>query len=372
MRAAISSVGPLIGFIREDTGLSNAAMGWMTTIPLIGFAVLSPFAPAIARRFGTERTLVASLLLMTAGIAARVLESVPMLFLGTAAVGVAIAVCNVLLPSVVKKNFPSRVGFMTGVYSTTMTLVASIAASVSVPLAQGAGWGWRNALLAWGALSFVGLLIWLPLARSRSGNGSGGAKQAPGKGPNVWKSGLAWQITLFMGFQSFNFYVCVAWLPDILIGKGWSPEHAGFMLSLMQLSGIPFNFLIPTIAEKLKNQKAVAAGGAFVSLLGYVGLLTADSAVLTISVVLMGAGQGICISLALMLIAVRARNAGQAASLSGMVQSMGYTLAALGPLGLGLLHDAVSSWTLPIFALAGSSIVMIFAGIGAGRNRYVS
>lgn len=171
MRAAIASVGPLIGFIRDDTGLSNGAVGWLTTIPLIGFAVLSPFAPSLARRYGTERTLVATLALMTIGIGLRAFDSVPLLFVGTAGVGIGIAVCNVLLPSIVKQNFINRVGFMTGLYSMTMSIFASIAAGISVPLSQGAGWGWRNTLLVWAALSLLGLLIWLPMARSSQARG---------------------------------------------------------------------------------------------------------------------------------------------------------------------------------------------------------
>lgn len=377
MRAAISSVGPLIGFIRDETGLTSGAMGWMTTIPLIGFALLSPFAPAIARTIGTERTIAASMLILTAGIAVRTADSVAMLFLGTAAVGVAIAVCNVLLPSIVKKHYENRAGLMTGVYSMTMTLFAAFASSVSVPMADGWGFGWRNALLVWGVLSLAGLLLWLPLARSGE-RGSGpsaaniGAKDVHGTGPMPWRSGLAWQITVFMGFQSFNFYVCVAWVPDILIGKGWTPENAGFMLSLMQLSGIPLNFLVPTIADKLKDQRLFAAAGAAISLIGYTGLLTNVAATLTASIVLIGLGQAVSISLALMFIAVRARNAAQSAALSGMVQSIGYALAALGPICMGILHDRLSSWSWPIFVMIAASAIMIAAGYGAGRRKYVA
>lgn len=371
MRAAITSVGPLIDFIRDDTGLTNAAIGWMTTIPLIGFAVLSPFAPAIARGIGTERTLALSLLIITIGIGLRTVNSVPLLFIGTGLVGIAIAVSNVLLPSIVKKNFMNRIGLMTGLYSMTMTIFASIAAAISVPLAQGAGWGWRNALLVWAAISLIGFFVWLPLVRS--GRAQAARINAAGaeRGKNVWTSGLAWKITLFMGFQSFNYYVSVAWLPDILLSKGWSAENAGYMLSLMQLTGIPFNFLIPTIAERLKDQRSAAIAGALISLAGYAGLLSTHSSVLTISIILMGIGQGICISLALMFIALRAKNATQAAALSGMAQSMGYALAALGPICMGLLHDAVSTWIWPIAALMVSSLVMILSGIGAGRNRYI-
>lgn len=371
MRAGITSVGPLIDFIRDDTGLTNAAIGWMTTIPLIGFAVLSPFAPAIARGIGTERTLALSLLIMTIGIGLRAVHSVPLLFIGTGLVGIAIAVSNVLLPSIVKKNFMNRIGLMTGLYSMTMTIFASIGAAISVPLAQGAGWGWRNALLVWAAISLIGFMVWLPLVRS--GRAQTARINAAGteRGKNVWTSGLAWKITLFMGFQSFNYYVSVAWLPDILLSKGWSAENAGYMLSLMQLTGIPFNFLIPTIAERLKDQRSAAIAGALISLVGYAGLLSTHSFVLIVSVVLMGIGQGICISLALMFIALRAKNATQAAALSGMAQSMGYTLAALGPICMGLLHDAVSTWIWPIVALMVSSMVMFVSGIEAGRNRYI-
>lgn len=371
LRTAIASVGPLIGFIRDDTGLSNGAIGWITTIPLIAFALLSPFAPSIARTVGTERTLVASLLVLTLGIGIRAIDSVPLLFIGTAGIGIAIAICNVLLPSIIKQKFVNRIGFMTGLYSMTMSIFASIAAGVSVPLAEGVGWGWRNSLLVWGALSLLGMLVWLPLIRSGAPRAGGKHHAKSEKGTNVWTSGLAWKITIFMGLQSLNYYVSVAWLPDILLSKGWSPINAGWMLSVMQLVSIPITFLIPTAAERMKDQRLAAASGAIISFVGYAGLLFGHPAIVTAAVVLMGIGQGICISLALMFIALRAKSAVQAATLSGMSQSMGYTLAALGPICLGMLHDVTASWTWPIAALLVSSFVILLAGIGAGRNRHV-
>ncbi len=371
MRAAITSIGPLTGAIRESTGLSTGAMGWLTTIPLIGFALFSPIAPAFARKFGIERTLVVTLLIMTAGIVIRTVDSTPMLFLGTAGVGVSIAICNVLLPSIVKKNFPNSIGLMTGLYSMTMGLVASIAAAVSVPLAQGAGLGWRYALLVWAAVSMLGFFAWLHQARSAKARISAGSAELRQRRSNVWASGLAWKITLFMGLQSFNFYVAVAWLPDMLISKGLTPEHAGYMLSLMQITGIPFNLLIPTIAERMKDQRLAAAAAGLVSLAGYLGLFANDALPLTAAVILMGIGQGASISLALMFFALRTRHATDAAALSGMAQSMGYALAALGPIGLGLLHDATGAWTWPIAVMAAVGSVMTIFAIASGRKRYV-
>lgn len=371
MRAAITSIGPLTGAIRDDTGLSNGPMGWLTTIPLLGFALLSPLAPVIARKFGTERTLAASLLLMTFGIAIRTVPAIPPLFIGTAGIGISIAVCNVLLPGIVKKSFPRRIGLMTGLYSMTMGLMASIAAAVSVPLAQGAGLGWRNALLVWGGMSVVGFCAWLVQFQSAKVRIGGSPAEPRLRRANVWKSALAWKITLFMGLQSFNFYVAVAWLPDILISKGWSPEHAGYMLSLMQITGIPFNLLIPTVAERMKDQRLVTVAAGLLSLAGYIGLFANQALPLTIAVVLMGIGQGASISLALMFFGLRTKHAADAASLSGMAQSIGYALAALGPIGLGLLHDAAGSWTWSVAVMVVVGSAMTVFGLSSGKKRNV-
>ena len=371
MRASITSIGPLTGWIREDTGLSNGAMGWLTTIPLLGFALLSPFAPAAARKFGTERTLAAALLIMTVGISARAIHSVPMLFLGTAGIGISVAVCNVLLPGIVKKNFTNRIGLMTGLYSMTMGLFAAIAAGISVPLTQEAHLGWRNALFVWAALSLIGLLVWLILAQTVKSQAVVHTAGKQEQRTNVWASRLAWKITLFMGLQSLNFYVAVAWLPDILISKGWSPEHAGYMLSLMQLTGIPFNLLIPTLAERMKDQRLATAAATLACFAGYTLLFANHSGALTLAVILMGIGQGACISLALMFFALRTKHASDAAALSGMAQSIGYALAALGPIGLGLLHDAAGSWAWPITVMAASGFVMTLFGLASGRKRQV-
>ncbi len=371
MRAAITSVPPLAAMIRESTGLSTSAMGWLTTIPLIGFAIFSPLAPAFARKFGIERTLAANLLIMTAGIAIRGAASVPMLFVGTIGIGIAIAVCNVLLPSIVKKNFTNSIGLMTGLYSMTMGLVGAISAATSVPLAQRAGLGWSNTLLVWGAVSMLGFCAWLIQARAARTRANVGTAESGHRRTNVWTSGLAWQITLFMGLQSFNFYIAVAWLPDMLISKGFTSEHAGYMLSLMQIMGIPVNLLIPIIAERMKDQRLAIVAAGLVSITGYIGLFSNEAASLTAAVVLMGLGQGASISLLFMLFALRTKHAADAAALSGMAQSMGYVLAALGPIGLGLLHDATGSWKWPIAVMVTIGCAMTIFGMASGRKRYV-
>ncbi|HEX2186857.1 MAG TPA: MFS transporter, partial [Chloroflexota bacterium] len=228
LRPALTSVAPLIGEIRAGTGVSNGVAGLLTTLPLLAFALLSPVAPRLARAIGMRRVLLLSLLALAAGILARSSGTLAALFLGTALLGAAIAVGNVLLPSIVKREFPERVGLMTSVYSTALGISAALAAGVSAPVAQLVGW--RAALALWAIPAFVAAVAWLP------GPGSGRTGSAPdvshrGVG-GLWRSGLAWQVTLFMGLQSLAYYVALTWLPEILIDEGLSVARAGWMLGL--------------------------------------------------------------------------------------------------------------------------------------------
>jgi CP family cyanate transporter-like MFS transporter len=376
LRAALTSVGPLTGQIRADTGISGGAAGLLTTLPLICFAALSLFAPALARRFGTRRVLTGGLILLAAGIALRSAPPVAALFAGTVVLGLAIAVANVLLPSLVKRDFPAHAGLLTGVYITVMNSGAALGSGVSVPLARLEDFGWRGALGVWAPLALVAAVVWLCLLRGDRPEGSPVGDTPSSRGERsyggLWRSPLAWQVTLFMGLQSLVFYASIAWLPEVLQGDGLSAAQAGWMVSLMQFVGIPASLFAPILAGRRPSQRGLLAAAALLSGAGVLGLLLPGGAATALWVSLLGLGQGASISLALTLFALRTADAREAAALSGMAQSVGYLLAASGPFLFGVLHDLTRSWSLPLAALFAAAVGVLFAGLGAGRDAYVT
>jgi len=383
LRAAITSVGPLVGEIRADTGISHGLAGLITTLPLLAFAALSSLAPRIGRRFGIERTLLASLVVLAAGILLRSSGPVAALFGGTALLGLAIAAGNVLLPGLVKRDFPDRTGWMTGLYGGAMGGMATIAVALSVPLADRAGLGWRGSLVCWAAPAAAAALVWVPLARRHAAPGSPatpGSSATPGPPaadpagapPSLWRSGLAWQVTLFMGLQSLVFYSTIAWLAEILRDRGLSASGAGWLVSVAQLAGLVTSLAVPPIATRRPSQRVHASASALVSLAGYSGLLLSGRGLLPLWCVLMGLGQGGLFSLALTMFALRAPDARRAAELSGMAQTVGYLLAATGPAALGLVHDLTGAWTVPLAGLAATTVVILLAGLAAGRDALVA
>ncbi|MBE1443374.1 CynX/NimT family MFS transporter [Paenibacillus sp. OAS669] len=367
LRASITVVGPLTSTIRAETGLSNVLASLLTAFPLLAFALLSPLAPGIARRIGTEKTLFASLIALTLGILLRSVPGVAPLFIGTAVMGAGIAVGNVLLPSLIKRDFPGKVGLLTGLYSMSMSTWAALASGISVPISSGLGLGWRGSLGCWAVLSIAGLIVWLPQLRSTQSKSTAAAAQSASI--SLWRSRLAWQVTLFMGLQSLAFYVTIAWLPAILHDRGMSPTTAGWMLSLMQAVSLPFSFIMPTLAGRRASQRGLVAFSACSALLGYVGLLlTSSPSIAPLWIVLIGIGQGGSISLALAFFALRSATPAQAAVLSGMAQSLGYLLAAVGPILIGWLHDLTGAWSAPLLVLIIATALYLMCGIGAGRN----
>ncbi|GED26099.1 putative transporter YycB [Brevibacillus agri] len=370
MRSPLTAVGPLVGSIQGDLGLSNGMSGLLTTVPLLAFALLSPLAPGIGHRFGTERTLFAGLLVVLIGLILRSSGFVFTLFAGTALIGAGIAICNVLLPGLVKQRFPQKAGLMTSVYTTTMSMCAALASGISIPLASTGGWGWQGSLFSWALPVLFAIAVWLPQLRA---DGSQPGKSTGEKSKQgLWSSLLAWQVTLFMGLQSFLFYCTIAWLPTLLQQHGISQTSAGWMLSLVQAVSLPASFFTPVLASRLTNQRLLAAVVGLFSLVGFGGLLLGTSELLLyLCLLLLGLSQGACISLALTFIVIRAKDVRQAARLSGMDQSVGYLLAAVGPIFVGFLYDLQHSWTVPLSLLCLVSVLVVTSGIGAGRNQTV-
>ncbi len=369
LRAGITSVGPLIGIIREDTGISNGLAGMLTTLPLIAFAILSPFAPGFARRFGMETTLLLSMIVLTFGIWIRSISSPWTLMLGTALLGMAIAVGNVLLPSLVKRDFPRNIGLMTGTYSMSMNMVAATASGVSIPLALQPQLGWQGSLVVWSTLSILAIIVWII---QRRGAEPVSTISSSSRGKNIMKSKLAWSITLFMGLQSLTFYVNVAWLPEILHSQGMDYAAAGWMLSILQFVSLPFSFIIPVLAGRRPNQRLLVLISAICMFSGYAGLLAGIQSMNLLWVILIGISGGTNFSLALMFFTLRTRTAEEAAALSGMAQSLGYLLAATGPILIGFLHDLTRGWDVPLMILAGVVVVLFIFGFGAAKPGYIS
>ncbi|MBU5300441.1 MFS transporter [Clostridium sporogenes] len=370
LRAPLTSVGPLVKFIRDNLHISNTLAGMITTLPLFAFALFSPVAPRLGRKFGVELVLLLSVIFLTVGIILRSLSGVAGLFIGTAIIGLAISVANVLIPSLIKRDFPEKIGVMTGIYSISMNTFGAIASGISVPIATRLGLKWSGALGIWGILSFISIILWLPQVK---GNDEGVSEdhKTISSNVNLWKSSLAWQVSLFMGLQSLVFYSMVAWMPEILMQKGMSSNKAGWMLSLMQLALIPFTFIVSVLAGRRSNQRSLVISGCLFILIGIAGLLYGSSQFVFLWIIILGIGGGFAFSLSMMFFSLRTENSNEAAQLSGMAQSLGYLLAAFGPILFGFLHDVTNSWKVPLQTLIGITVLLFIFGLGASRNRYV-
>ena len=367
LRAPITAVGPVVDLIRADVTADSAVLGLLTTIPLLMFALVSPFTGGVSARLGAGRTILLSLVAVLFGILIRSYAGAPGLFAGTLLLGVGISFGNVLIPSVIKDRFADRIGPVTGVFTMCMSCFAGIASGVSLPLAA-SGLGWRHALAVWAILAAATFLFWLPQRRLRIAQGTGSG--APGAA--VLHSPTAWWVTAFMAMQSTVFYCFVAWLPAILRERGIDAAVSGYYALGYQLIGIPASFFIPTIAARLPDQRGLIASLATVYAAGLAMVLLGQTAgILLCGTLICGFSTGACFSLCMLLISLRARNAADAARLSGMVQSIGYAVAAVGPLAMGALHDATGSFALPVGILLGLTALMLFSSRFVGRARFV-
>ena len=362
LRPAVAGVGPVL----PDLPLSGGAAAVLTTLPVLCFGLLATAAPRLTRRFGIEVVLVGCLVALAVGAAGRVLDGAAALFAGTVVAGGAIAVGNVLLPPLVKRDFPDRTGLMMGVYPMAVSGAAAVAAGLAVPVADASGLGWRAALGVWAVPAAVAAVAWLPRLRGRTRPAA-----APPAGSSLLRSPLAWQVTVFFGLQSLSFYAVLGWLPSMYRDFGASPAVAGFLLSLSGLVQIPVSLVLPGLAGRARQQVAYAVGATVLIGVGLAGVLLAPLAAPYLWVVLVGTGQGACFALGLNLFVLRTRDVAQTARVSAMAQSVGYTLCAFGPLLVGLLHEAAGSWTPALVLLLALLVPQLACGALAGRDRTV-
>ena len=326
--------------------------------------MVSVFTPVVTRRLGLEGALGLALVLIGVGTGVRYVSSVSLLFGGTLLLGVGIALGNVLLPALVKRDFPDRSGPMTSLYSSAMGIAATAAAGVSVPLAVAIGW--RGALAAWAVLAAIALAVWLPqLAHRQPPPQRGTALRAL---RDLGRSRLAWTVALFMGLQSLTFYVVLAWLPDLLQSRGMSAADAGWMLALSQAAGIAGSATFPIWAGRMRDQTPIIWFIIVVEGFSIGGLFLSGTGLIALWVTALGLVLGGSFGLSLLLLVLRADTPETAAALSGMAQSVGYLVAATGPPLFGWLYDLTGGWTVPLVSLLVVLALKLATGLRAARD----
>jgi CP family cyanate transporter-like MFS transporter len=367
LRPAIVAVSPLLTEIQATFGLSSAGVGLLSTLPLLCFGLLAPLAPRLVHRFGSGVVLLGCLFTLLAGVLVRSLPTLAGLFLGTLLIGIGVAIANVLMPGILKQDFPDHVGIMVGLYTMMLSAGAAFAAGTTVPLYRVLGRNWHLAVGFWALPVALAIVLWLP---SRAlGRRAPSVQRRPISG--LWRSSVAWSLTIFMGLQSLEFYATVTWLPTIFRDRGTPSETAGLLLALVSIVGMLGAFVAPWIAHKMTDQRLGVAIGTGTMALGIAGLLVDPHHLDVLWAVLLGWGQGSSIGLALMMMVVRASSRDEAMALSGMVQGLGYLIASVGPVLIGGLLDFSHGWSVPLIVLLVLLGFQAIAGDYAARDRTV-
>ena len=371
LRPAVVAVAPLIDEIRTDLGISSSVTSLLTTLPLVCFGLGALGAARLSRRLGPETVLLGALVLLAGGIVLRLVPGAAALLGGTLLAGAAIALGNVLVPALIKRDFTGRaLGRMLGAETVMISAGGAVSAAVTVPLERAFGLSWRPTLALWAIPVVVAVALWVPgTLRARRRPSAAGPDRPPSRAP--WRSPLAWQVTLLMGLQSLHFYAVTTWAPTVFVDRGFTPVQGGLLLALAGAVSLPANYLTPVLAARRPTQHHLVVALVVLLAAGYVGVLLAPGLAVA-WMALIGLGQGVGLSLGHTLITLRSRHADGTSELSGMAQGVGYCLAAAGPIGLGGLRDASGGWTLPFLVLLLALVPLAVAGLGASRDRTVS
>ncbi|MCW2899117.1 MAG: transporter [Streptosporangiaceae bacterium] len=367
LRPAVTGVGPLLTEIRGDLGLSSTAAGTLTTLPVLCFGIFGLLAPLLRRGLREETLLVAAMGLLVIGLLVRIGPWQLTLFAGSLLAGLAISLGNVATPALIKRDHPQSVTLVTAVYSTALNLGASVSSGIMVPVEHAAGTDWRLPLGILAVPALVAGLAWIP----RAGRAAAQPVVERPATAGLWRDRLAWQVTGFMGLQSFLAFVVFAWLPSLCQDRGLDKGAAGLVLALSCLVQALGSLAVPAIDRRLRDQRPLVVAVAVLTCAGFAAVAWAPIGLIWLSAVVLGLGQGCGFALALAFIGLRSTDAQVASRLSGMAQGVGYLIAATGPLGIGLLRDLSGGWTVPVCALMLVAVVEGLPGLAAGRDRTV-
>ncbi len=369
LRGSITGLPPVFPALTKAAGLSPGTEAALAAVPVLGFAVFSLMAPLVAGKLGEERVLGLALVLLAAGLGLRSASPGIMLFPGTILASCAIALTNVLLPSLIKRRRPERAGLLIGLYLSTLTTGAVLGSLIAVPLfdavdsSAGGGPAVRLTYGIWAVPAVIAACVWLPQLRLRTRPAGGGRRGVLA----MARYPLAWQVTAFMGLQSLTYYATLSWFPTMFQDHGISATTAGNLIALMNVGNMTTGLAVPVLAQRAKDQRLLACAAALVIMTGLAGAVFAPNSIVVVFVCLLGLGQGASLSLSVFLFTARTTDGHQAAALSGFAQGVGYLIASAGPLLLGLLHTATGGWTIPGLLLIGLGFVQLAAGTLAGR-----
>ncbi|MDR5603263.1 MFS transporter [Staphylococcus coagulans] len=361
LRAPITSVGVVLPTIKDTLNLTNTEVSFISIIPLLAFAIISSLVAKVSHRFGMERSLFFAIALIFIGVIIRSVTNVSLLYIGTILIGVGIAFGNVLAPGMIKSKFPMRIGIMTAYYTVVMNIFGALSSYGAAPLLK--SFNYNIALGLIGVVTLIALIVWTFQLRNHEQQVTVDTTDAV----NVWKSPLAWQITLLMGGQSLIFYSLINWLPEFLLSYDIPVTYAGLYLSILQLAIIPLTFVTPLYATKLRSQVIPTAFTGALFTIGILILMFSPHLAL-ISLIIIGIALGIAFGLVNTFFSLRTESGLTAAKLAGMSQAVGYLFACIGPLFFGILHDVTGHWVFSLLILLLTAIAVMIIGARAGRN----
>lgn len=364
LRAPFTCVGPLADVIQTDLDLSSGTMGTVTTIPLLMFAAFSVAFGDQGRRHSAGWVMTLGLFMILSGVVCRSLLGIWGLFLGTAVMGIGITAGNVLLPAIIKARFPEKIGPLTGLYTAMLSLMSAVAGAISVPIGDTVGW--KGSLAVWAVLIVIAIVVWIP----QRGCSVEEDVPEPGSRVRLLRSPTTWFIAMYLGLQSLIYYALVAWLSVVIQSKGMDPSEAGMVISVFMVLGIAGSLLLPAIIGKRTDIRAIGTSIGVIYTAGLILLITASGSYVSLTgpILLCGLCGGACITYPSMLFGLRTRNSGDSSSVSGIAQSVGYVVAAFGPVTVGSVYDMTADWDLGLVLLVCVALSLIVFGYLIGRD----